>query len=98
MKDLTNYFKELKIITEYELAKQIKISWELYKKGKLTWTTKKGKDILVRKMTDVHLTNSINFMRSNKHIKFKDCYTNAIIAIFEKELEKRAAVLRKLNK
>jgi len=33
MGDLTNYFKELKIITEYELTKQIKTSWKLYKKG-----------------------------------------------------------------
>ena len=47
MGDLTNYFKELKIITEYELTKQIKTSWKLYKKGKLTWTTKEGRDILV---------------------------------------------------
>jgi len=76
------YKEELSANEIYEYAKKLE---ENYKLGILRWTTREGEGILLQKMTDEHVMNTIEFLKK----KDKNEIRNKWIQLLEYEFEKR---------
>lgn len=85
MGDIADYYEEIAMMQMAEEESMIEELYKSYREGRLIWNTQNGDEILISKMTDSHVYNSIAYLKRQE----SSDYIVATIDILQQELIKR---------
>ena len=83
---MADYYMEASMLEELSISFKADRVMSDYDSGLFTWTTRGGKEIKIKDMTDDHVKNTLNMLNRSKS---SDEYTEALQIIFEKEFNSR---------
>ena len=86
MGDMADYYMEMGMLEELDISFKADRVISDYDSGLLTWTTRDGKKLNIKDMTDDHVKNVLNMLNKSES---SDEYTEALQIIFEKEFNSR---------
>lgn len=86
MGDIADYYMEASMLEGLDASFKADRVMSDYDSGLFTWTTRDGKEMEIKDMTDDHVKNTLNMLNRSKS---SDEYTEALQIIFEKEFNSR---------